>query len=94
MRFAACATILERMREEGTQPGTTLADAFNACMRFYAEAGYPDEWKLHHQGGMNRLRHARGPRDSPCPGSNSRRPGIRLEPIGNRGEGGGDVRAD
>jgi len=51
-RFAACDTILQRMREEGTQPGATLADAFNACTRFYADAGYPDEWKLHHQGGM------------------------------------------
>jgi len=51
-RFTACDTILRRMREEGTQPGTTLADAFNACRRFYAEAGFPDEWKLHHQGGM------------------------------------------
>jgi Xaa-Pro dipeptidase len=51
-RFAACDTILQRMREEGTQPGATLADAFKACTRFYADAGYPDEWKLHHQGGM------------------------------------------
>jgi antitoxin VapB len=51
-RLAACETILRRMREEGTQPGTTLADAFDACRRFYADAGYPDEWKLHHQGGM------------------------------------------
>ena len=54
VRFAACGTILQRMREEGTKPGTILADAFNACRRFYAEAGYPDEWKLHHQGGMTR----------------------------------------
>jgi antitoxin VapB len=51
-RLAACEAILRRMREEGTLPGTTLADAFNACRRFYADAGYPDEWKLHHQGGM------------------------------------------
>jgi Xaa-Pro aminopeptidase len=51
-RFAACDTILHRMREEATRPGTTLADAFQACRRFYSEAGYPNEWKLHHQGGM------------------------------------------
>jgi Xaa-Pro aminopeptidase len=51
-RFTACNTILQRMREEGTQPGTTLADAFGACQRFYADEGYSDEWKLHHQGGM------------------------------------------
>jgi Xaa-Pro dipeptidase len=51
-RFAACETILRRMREEATRPGTTLADAFEACRRFYADAGFPDEWTLHHQGGM------------------------------------------
>jgi Xaa-Pro dipeptidase len=51
-RFSACDTILQRMREEATRPGTTLADAFEECRRFYAEAGFPDEWKLHHQGGM------------------------------------------
>jgi Xaa-Pro dipeptidase len=51
-RFTVCDTILQRMRDEGTKPGTTLADAFAACQRFYADEGYPDGWKLHHQGGM------------------------------------------
>jgi Xaa-Pro dipeptidase len=51
-RQKACVTILRRMREEATRPGRTLADAFADCQRFYAEAGFPDEWKLHHQGGM------------------------------------------
>jgi Xaa-Pro aminopeptidase len=44
--------LLARMREEATRPGRTLADAFDDCRRFYAEAGFPDEWRLHHQGGM------------------------------------------
>ena len=35
-----------------TRPGYTLAGAFAECQRFYAEAGFPDEWKLHHQGGL------------------------------------------
>ena len=52
MRLEACETILRRMREEATLPGRTLADAFEDCRRFYAEAGFQDEWKLHHQGGM------------------------------------------
>jgi antitoxin VapB len=52
-RQQACATILRRMREEATQPGRTLAQAFADCQRFYAEAGYPDEWRLHHQGGLS-----------------------------------------
>lgn len=51
-RQEACEEILRRMREEATRPGQTLADAFEDCRRFYAEAGFPDEWKLHHQGGM------------------------------------------
>jgi Xaa-Pro dipeptidase len=50
-RAAACDEILARMREEATLPGRTLADAFEDCTRFYAEAGYPGEWRLHHQGG-------------------------------------------
>ena len=51
-RLEACETILRRMREEATRPGRTLADAFEDCRRFYAEEGYPDEWRLHHQGGL------------------------------------------
>jgi Xaa-Pro aminopeptidase len=51
-RQEACETILRRMREEATRPGRSLADAFADCQRFYADAGFPDEWKLHHQGGV------------------------------------------
>jgi Xaa-Pro aminopeptidase len=51
-RQEACETILRRMREEATRPGRTLADAFADCRRFYAEEGFPDEWRLHHQGGL------------------------------------------
>ncbi len=51
-RQGACETILRRMREEATRPGQTLADAFKDCRRFYAEEGFPDEWRLHHQGGV------------------------------------------
>ena len=51
-RQEACEVILGRMREEATRPGRTLADAFADCRRFYAEAEFPDEWMLHHQGGM------------------------------------------
>ena len=51
-RQGACETILRRMREEASRPGRTLAEAFADCRRFYAEEGFPDEWRLHHQGGM------------------------------------------
>ena len=51
-RQEACETILVHLREEATQPGRTLAEAFQDCQRFYDEAGFRDEWMLHHQGGM------------------------------------------
>jgi Xaa-Pro dipeptidase len=51
-RQEACEDILRRMREEATREGSTLAQAFEDCRRFYAEAGFPEGWRYHHQGGM------------------------------------------
>lgn len=51
-RQNAADEILERMRLEATRPGSALADAFAACRGFYRDAGYPDEIRLHHQGGL------------------------------------------
>ena len=51
-RLRACDEILARLREEATRAGRTLAEAFADCRRFYADAGFPDEWRLHHQGGL------------------------------------------
>jgi Xaa-Pro aminopeptidase len=51
-RQAACDEILARMRIEATRPGRTLADAFDDVRRLYAETGFPDEWRRHHQGGI------------------------------------------
>jgi len=89
-RQEACEPILRRMREEATRPGRTLADAFADCQRFYAEAGFPDEWRLHHQGGMtgyasreiiSNPAHAAGDTD---------RSGLRLEPFHDGCQGGED----
>jgi antitoxin VapB len=49
-RMEACNEILSRARE-ATKPGRTLADVFGDIQRFYADAGFADEWRLHHQGG-------------------------------------------
>jgi Xaa-Pro dipeptidase len=51
-RQKTCEEILGRLREEATQPGRTLDGAFYDCRRFYEEAGFADEWRLHHQGGL------------------------------------------
>ena len=37
--------------EAATVPGTPCAEIFERCKKWYAEAGYPDEWQKHHQGG-------------------------------------------
>jgi Xaa-Pro aminopeptidase len=34
-----------------TRPGRRLREVFAAAAEAYAAAGYPDEWRLHHQGG-------------------------------------------
>jgi Xaa-Pro dipeptidase len=51
-RKEACEEVLRRMREEATREGRTLAQAFEDCRRFYAETGFPEGWRDHHQGGM------------------------------------------
>jgi len=34
-----------------SRPGTRMTDIFARVQRVYAETGFPDEWRLHHQGG-------------------------------------------
>ena len=35
-----------------SRPGARVADIFRKGVEAYAKVGYPDEWKLHHQGGL------------------------------------------
>ncbi|TVR51773.1 MAG: M24 family metallopeptidase [Spirochaetaceae bacterium] len=39
-----------------TTPGTTTAEIFENTKQLYADRGYPDEWKMHHQGGAQGYR--------------------------------------
>ena len=34
-----------------TRPGRSLGEIFQTTVNEYARSGYPDEWRLHHQGG-------------------------------------------
>jgi antitoxin VapB len=34
-----------------TRPGVSLGELFELAKAAYAETGYPDQWRLHHQGG-------------------------------------------
>ena len=51
-RLALTDELLRRVREEAALPGRTMGDVFGDLRRFYAEAGFPDELRLHHQGGI------------------------------------------
>lgn len=51
-RFEVTDSLLRRLREEATVPGRTLGDAFADLQRWYADAGFGDEWQRHHQGGI------------------------------------------
>ena len=54
-KLEACQGVLARLRD-ATQPGRTLGDVFTECQKFYADAGFPDGWRHHHQGGMTGYR--------------------------------------
>jgi antitoxin VapB len=56
----ACESMQERHRAvsrvhaamlSASRPGGTLGEVFAAAQRAYADAGCPDEWRHHHQGG-------------------------------------------
>jgi Xaa-Pro aminopeptidase len=50
-RISAVREVLAAMHA-ATRPGSTLGDVFAAAQRAYAAAGFRDEWRLHHQGGI------------------------------------------
>lgn len=45
-------TEIDARMMEATQPGRSLGELFDAAKGFYADVGFADEYKLHHQGGM------------------------------------------
>jgi Xaa-Pro aminopeptidase len=47
----ACAEV-DAVYIAASRPGTTLGEAFSAGERAYAEHGFPEEWRGHHQGGL------------------------------------------
>ena len=52
-----------------TVPGKTYGDVFAATRKAYEQAGFPDGWKLHHQGGPTgyRTREGRATPGNPTP---------------------------
>ena len=47
----ACAEV-DAAYLEASQPGTTVGDVFAEGARAYAQHGFPEEWRGHHQGGL------------------------------------------
>ena len=35
-----------------SEPGSTLGDVFAVAAARYADLGFPEEWRFHHQGGL------------------------------------------
>jgi Xaa-Pro aminopeptidase len=50
-RRMAAADGVHRAMVAATEPGATFGDVLDVARRAYADAGFPDEWTLHHQGG-------------------------------------------
>jgi antitoxin VapB len=51
-RLAQVVARVDAALLDATRPGRTLGEVFRAAQAAYAEAGYPDEWRRHHQGGL------------------------------------------
>lgn len=49
-RHEACCRV-DAVLNLSSRPGAALSDIFAAGVRQYVAEGFPDEWKLHHQGG-------------------------------------------
>lgn len=49
-RMEACRQVLDAMRG-ASSPGHTLGDVLEAARAAYRDAGFAEEWRLHHQGG-------------------------------------------
>ncbi len=62
----ACAEIDAAMIS-ATKAGAPAARIFSLAVRAYAEQGYADEWKLHHQGGAAGYRSREYFADAACP---------------------------
>jgi Xaa-Pro aminopeptidase len=52
---AACAEV-DAVLLAGSRPGATLGEVFAAGAAAYADHGFPDEWRHHHQGGLTGYR--------------------------------------
>lgn len=48
---ALCVARIDGAMITATRPGRSLGEIFQTTMNEYARFGYPDEWRLHHQGG-------------------------------------------
>ncbi len=51
-RTSQAVAIVDATFLDTTRPGRTLGEIFQSAQAAYAEVGFPDEWRLHHQGGL------------------------------------------
>ena len=51
-RVVAASAAVDAVMLSASRPGRTLGDVFAVAVDAYAAAGFPEEWRRHHQGGL------------------------------------------
>ncbi|OGO34799.1 MAG: peptidase M24 [Chloroflexi bacterium RBG_16_54_18] len=51
-RKAEATALVDAVLISATRPGRSMGEVFQQAQYAYASAGFPDEWHLHHQGGL------------------------------------------
>jgi Xaa-Pro aminopeptidase len=56
VRLVQASAQVDAVMLHASRPGATLGEVFAAAGDEYARLGFPDEWRLHHQGGLTGYR--------------------------------------
>ena len=51
-RKAEATALVDAVMISATRPGVSMGGVFQQAQQAYASAGFPEEWHLHHQGGL------------------------------------------
>ena len=83
-RKAEAVAVIDAAFIAATRPGRTLGDVLARAVQAYADSGFADEWRLHHQGGPAGYEPRERIATPGDPYARARRSGLRLEPVHHR----------